>query len=167
MKDLTPKFDNTSGVTGKLAANEFNDFADDVQNSITESGQTLTVSVGDDNRQLIKAITAGGKRITRTNGQTALLGEIVVPNNSASPLTINFPNTGLFVGGTIFFEQEVDDLYSVNALTIGRSSNSIMGLAENFVMNSVLSDNARIQAIWVAGSTGWKLINLGVIGSTL
>lgn len=167
MKDLTPKFNNTAGPTGKLTADEFNDSANETQTAIVESGQTLTVGVGDDNRQLLKAIAAGGKRITRTNGQTALLGEIVIPNNSASPLTINLPNTGLFVGGTIFFEQEVDDLYSVNALTIGRSSNNIMGFAENFVMNSALSDNSLISVTWVAGSIGWKLINLGVIGSTL
>lgn len=167
MKDLTPKFNNTIGPTGQLDADEFNDFANDVQNGITESGQTLTVAVGDNNRQLLMAIAAGGKRISRTNAQTALIGEIVVPNNSALPLTVNLPSAGLFIGATVFFEQEVDQLYSANSLTIGRSTNDIMDLPEDFVMNSKLADNTLIAAIWIAGSVGWKIIVVGTIGTSL
>lgn len=168
MKDLTPKFDNTSGATGQLTAPEFNDFADDVQNAITESGQTLTVAVGDNNRQLLMAIAAGGKRITRTDAQTALIGEIVVPDNSSAPLTVNLPPTaGLFVGATVFFEQVVDQLYSVNALTLGRNTNDIMDLAEDFVLNSTGSDNTLIAAVWVAGTVGWKIMVVGTVGTTL
>lgn len=167
MKDLTPKFNSTAGPTGRLDATEFNDFADDVQNAITESGQTLTVAVGDNNRQLLMAIAARGKRITRTNAQTALIGEVVVPDNSSAALTVNLPSTGLFVGATVFFEQEVDQLYTVNALTVGRGGNSIMKSATDMVLNTSLSNNTLIAAVWIAGTVGWKIIFLGTVGTTL
>lgn len=167
MKDLTPKFDDTAGATGQLTAPEFNDFADDVQNAITESGQTLTVAVGDDNRQLLKAIATGGKRISRTDTQTALIGENVQPDNSSAALTINLPSGTPFVGATVFFEQVTDQLYSTNALTIGRNSNSIEGSATDFVMDSVNADNTKIAAVWVGGSIGWKIIVVGTVGTTI
>ena len=153
MKDLTPKFDDTAGATGQLTADEFNDFADDVQNSITESGQTLTAGVGDNNRQLLMAIAARGKRISRSDTETALIGEVIVPNNLATSLTIILPPTAnLFIGATVFFEQEVDQLYSAFSLTLGRNSNSIMGDPTDLVLNSVLSDDTLIAMVWVGGS---------------
>ena len=166
MKNLTPKVNNTSPPTGSLTAEEFNDFADDVQNSITESGQILTTGTGDNNRQLIGAIATGGKRVSRTDAQTALIGEIVEPDNSSAALTVKLPSTGLFVGATVYFEQVTDQLYSVNAFTVGRNGNDIEGVAEDFVMNTVNADNTKIAAVWVAGSIGWKILVVGVVGAT-
>lgn len=167
MKDLTPKFNSTAGPTGRLDAAEFNDFADDVQNAITESGQTLTVAVGDNNRQLLMAIAAGGKRISRAGAETALIGENVQPDNSSAALTVNLPPTaGLFIGATVFFEQVTDQLYSVNSLTVGRNSNLIEGDASDFVLDSANSDNTKIAAIWVAGSIGWKILVVAAVGAT-
>lgn len=168
MKDLTPKFDNTGGPTGQLDADEFNDFANDVQNAITESGQTLTPAVGDDNLQTHKAIATGGKRISRADATTAAVGDNVQPANSSAALTVNLPPIAdLFVGATVFFEQVTDQLYSVNALTIGRNSQSIEGSATDFVMNSTNADNTKIAAVWVAGLIGWKIIVVGTVGATL
>lgn len=168
MKDLTPKFDSTGGPTGQLDADEFNDFANDAQNAITESGQTLTVAVGDDNLQLHKAIATGGKRISRADATTADVGDNVQPANSSSALTVNLPPIAdLFIGATVFFEQVTDQRYSVNALTIGRNSQSIEGAAEDFVMDSINADNTKIAAVWVAGSIGWKILVVGSIGTTI
>lgn len=167
MKDLTPKQDNTAGVSGQLTADEFNDFADDVQNSITESGQSLTGGVGDDNRQLMKAISSGSSRITRSNGESAEIGERVTPDNATETVSIALPTTGLFVGATIYFEPAFDQLYSSFALTLDGGANSIMGDAADFVMDSTLSDNKLIAAVWVGGSVGWKIIPLSTIGVTL
>ena len=165
MKDLTPKFDDTAGATGQLTAPEFNDFANDVQTAITESGQTLTVAVGDDNRQLAKAIAI--TRQARTNGQTALIGEIVLPDNASAALTVHLPSTGLFIGATVNFEQIIDQFYSTFALTIGRGGNNIMGLAEDVVLDSFKSDDTRLTAIWISGSTGWKLVVTGIVGTNV
>lgn len=166
MKDLTPKFDDTAGSAGELSADEFNDFANDVQNAITESGQTLTVAVGDNNRQLAMAIAAGGKRISRADTETALIGEIVEPENSSADLTVKLPSTGLFIGATVYFEQVTDQPYSVNALTIGRNGNDIEDISEDFIMNTTNADNTKVAAIWVGGSVGWKMAVVGTVGAT-
>lgn len=166
MKDLTPKFDNTAGPTGQYTAAEFNDLHEDAQTAVTESGQTLTVATGDNNRQLSMAIATGGKRISRAGAETALIGENVQPDNSSAALTVNLPSTGLFIGATVFFEQVTDQLYSVNALTVGRSGNNIEGVTEDFILNSVNSDNTKIAAVWVAGSIGWKILVVGTVGAT-
>jgi len=166
MKDLTPKFDNTAGPTGAYTAAEFNDLHDDAQNAVTESGQTLTISAGDNNRQLLMAIAAGGKRISRSDTETALIGEIVEPDNSSAPLTVKLPSTGLFIGSTVFFEQVTDQLYSANSFTIGRNTNMIEGDPSDFIMNTSNADNTKIAAVWVAGSIGWKILVVGAIGAT-
>ena len=164
MKDLTPKFDDTAGATGQLTAPEFNDFANDVQTAITESGQALTGAVGDDNRQLAKAIAV--TRQARTDTQTALIGEIVLPDNASAALTINLPSTGLFIGATVYFEQVTDQLYSSFSLTIGRNGNSIEGAAEDFILDSSNSNNTKIAAVWISGSVGWKILVVGAVGAT-
>ena len=167
MKDLTPKFDNTGGPTGQLDAADFNINMEDLQNAVTKSGQTLDAT-GTNLRQLLMAIATGGERVSRADTETALIGEIVVPDNSSAALTINLPPTAnLFIGATLFFEQEFDQLYSTFSLTLGRNSNNIFALAEDFVMNSSGSDNTLIAVIWVGGSTGWKILVVGSIGTTL
>ena len=168
MKDLTPKVDSTVGPTGALTADEFNDMRDDAQNAVTGSGQALTAAVGDDNRQLIKAIAVGGERVSRADAETSQVGEIVLPDNSAGIATINLPAvSGLFVNSTVVFEQVEDDLYSVNAVTIGRNSQKIMSLEEDFVLNSVNSDNSIIVFIWKGDPVGWSVIKLATVGVTL
>lgn len=167
MKDLTPKFDNTAGPTGEYTAAEFNDLHDDAQTAVTESGQTLTVAEGDNNRQLSMAIATGGKRTSRADAETALIGENVQPDNSSAALTINQPSGTPFDGATIFYEQVTDQLYSVNALTIGRNGNNIEGSATDFILNSTNADNTKIATVWVGGSIGWKVLVVGAVGVTL
>ena len=166
MKDLTPKVDSTAGPTGALAADEFNDMRDDAQNAVTLTGQTLTVAVGDDNRQLLKAIAVGGERVTRTDTQTAQVGEIVLPDNSGGAITINLPAiANVFVNATVVFEQIEDELYSVNSLTVGRNSQEIMGDASDFLLDSVNADNSIIVFIWKAGAVGWSVNRIGQVGA--
>lgn len=168
MKDLTPKVNNSQANDGKLTAEEFNDMRNDAQNAVTESGQTLTVDVGDDNRQLLKAIAVGGKRISRGTGETAEVGEIVLPDNSSAPVTITLPPIAdLFVNATVNFEQVTDQHYSTQALTIDRNSQLIMGLSENFTLDSENSDNSIVEFVWAAGSIGWSVNLIGGVGFTV
>ena len=167
MKDLTPKFDDTAGAAGQLTADEFNDFANEVQTAITESGQTLTGGVGENNRQLAMAILSGGKRISRGDGETALIGEIVSPDNDVAPITINLPSTGLYIGAAVVFEAVFNQLYRVNSLTLGRNGNNIMSLAEDLTMNSRKSNNTKVLCVWRGAGFGWEISVIGVIGSTL
>jgi hypothetical protein len=167
MKDLTPKFDNTGGPTGQLTADEFNDFQNDSQNAVTASGQTLTAGVGDDNRQMLKAIAVGGERVSRGDAETAQIGEIILPDNSAGAITINLPNAGLFVNATVVFEPVDDQLYSINSLTVGRGANMIMGLTEDMIVNSESADNDAFKMTWKGGSVGWVVSKTEVVGTTL
>lgn len=168
MKDLTPKVDDTVGPTGQLVADDYNDSRDEAQNLVENTGQTLTAGAGDDVQQLTKAVAIGGTRKSRADAETADLGDIVLPDNSSAPLTIKLPLIGvLFVNGTIFFEPVIDQLYSVNALTIGRNGQKIMGLAEDFVMNSTTADNQIMKFSWKGDPVGWVITQFGLVGTTL
>ncbi len=167
MKDLTPKINNSATASGELTAEEFNDMRNDAQNVVTESGQTLTASVGEDNRQLMKGVAVGGKRISRAGGETAEVGEIVIPDNSSGNITITLPPIAdLFVNATVDFEPIAGQLYSTNSLNVNRNSQLIMGLTQNLMLNSENSDDARVRFIWDAGSVGWSVIVTGSVGIT-
>lgn len=162
MKQLTPKTDSTAGAAGQYTAAEFNDFHAELEGLVTESGQTLDEA---DTRQVVKALAAGGKPITRTTGQTALIGEVVYPNNSAGAVTINLPSAGLFVGATVVFRPTPGQPYSTYGLTVGRSGNNIMSLAEDLTLNSDGADGRVIALVWVGGSIGWSLSVTGEVGA--
>lgn len=167
MKGLTPKVDNSQTPSGKLTAEEFNDMRNDAQNVVTESGQVLTASVGDDNRQLMKGVAVGGKRISRATGETAEVGDIVLPDNSSGPLAITLPDIAdLFINAPVDFEQVIDQPYSAESLTVARNSQLIMGIAEDFTVNSQNADNSKIRFIWKAGSVGWSVNIIGIVAPT-
>ena len=170
MKDLTPKVDTTSGPTGQLIAADYNDARDDAQNAVTNTGQTLTATAGEDNEQFTKAIAVGGRPVTRAGGETAAIGDIVIVDNSGGPITINLPDPTvitIFIHATVDFEPSIDLPYSTSSLTVGRSGQLIMGLAENLVLSSTNADNKKVRFIWKAGSIGWRIITLDEIGTTL
>ena len=162
MKGLTPKADFTVGPQGELTAAEFNDMRNDAQNLVTNSGQTLTVATGDDNEQLTKGVAVGGRRVSLGDGATARIGDIVLPDNSASPITIDLPNAGLFVNASVDFEQVEFQIYSVRSVTIGRNGNTIFGVSEDLVLDNGFADNKKIRLSW-DGST-WTVNIIGVIG---
>ena len=168
MKGLTPKADNSQTDSGKLTAAEFNDMRNDAQNVVTESGQTLTSSTGDDNRQLLKAVAVGGKRTARSTGETAEVGEIVLPDNSAATVTITLPPLAdLFVNATVDFEQVIDQPFSTFSLVIARNSQLIMGTGEDLTLDSANSDNSKIRLTWVGDTVGWSVNVIGIIGTTI
>ncbi len=165
MKKLTPKADNTGGSAGQYVAAGFNDFHEESENAVINSGQTLTASLGEDTTQLMKAIAVGGARKIFITGSTADVGDIVLPDNSTAPLTVNLPPVAdLFINATVEFEQIFDSLYSDNALTIGRNGELIMGKSEDFVLDSLNSDNTKIKMNWLAGFVGWNVSLVETIG---
>lgn len=165
MKKLTPKVDNTGGATGQYIANEFNNFHEEAQNVVTETGQTLSTSLSEDTDQLLMGIAVGGARKILTTGSTAKVGQIVLPDNSSAAVTITLPPVAdLFVNATVEFEQIFDSLYSTFSLTIARNGQLIMGKTEDFVLNSQNSDNTKIKMIWLAGFVGWNVSLVETIG---
>ena len=164
MKDLTPKVDSSAGDDGKYPADEFNDAHNDLQNAVIKSNQTLTTSVGDDNFQLLKAIASGGATISRGDSTEALVGDIVLPDNSSGNISIDLPPVAdLFLSASVYFVPVRGQLYSANSLTVGRNSQSILGDSSDFVLNSITADNQILRFFWVAGSVGWNVINIGII----
>lgn len=159
MKDLTNKLDNVPPPEGELPAVEWVGFVQEFKNLINATGQTMDVSIL---RQIINSVAVGGERTTRTTGQTAQIGEIVIPDNSSGNVTILLPTTGLFVNATVFFEQPLDQLYSVNKLIIGRNGNTIMNIAEDM---DVTTNHLRFRMVW-SGAT-WIVYANEVIGTTL
>ncbi len=165
MKDLTPKINNSATAAGELTAEEFNDMRNDAQNAVIESGQTLTASVGEDNRQLLKGIAVGGRRVSRSDTETAQVGEIVLPDNASAILTIKLPLfADVFVNATVDFEQVTDQFYSDFALTVGRNGQLIMGDTSDFILDSLNSNNSRVRFSWEGGSVGWSVAIISFIG---
>lgn len=163
MINLTPKIDNNPPPDGQLTAAEFNDARDDAQNLVTESGQTLTPGVGEDNRQMIKAVSIGGSKLSRTDTQTAQVGEIVVADNSSGTVTINLPPLSeLFTNATVYFEQEFNTRFSLNNLIVGRNGQTIGGLSEDM---TVTTDDIKFKLSWNGGT--WVPIKTELVGTTL
>lgn len=164
MKDFVTKTDNTSPPTGNLTAVEFNNYINELENVVRLAGMTLDAPV-DTVRQLIQAVAVGGERVSRTNGQTAQIGEIVLPDNSGAVVTINLPTADLFVNATVYFEQVVDQLYSVFGLIVGRNGNLIMGLTEDMTVDTAAFDNQRFKMVW--NGTTWQVFQTESVGATL
>jgi len=166
MKDIVTKADNTSPPSGNLTAAEYNNVQVELESAITNTGQTLDTPT-DSERQMTQAIAVGGERVSRADAETAQIGEIVLPDNSAAILTVDLPSADLFVNAVVYFEPVEDQLYSVFALTVGRNGNLIMGLAEDMVVNSETADNDKFKMTWKGGSVGWLVSKTEVVGSTL
>lgn len=164
MKDLTPKSDSTAGPTGQYIADDFNDLHNDVQNSVIDSGQALAVTTLS---QMLNAIAVGGRRKIRSTGETADIGDLVLPDNSSGAVTIKLPTTGLFVNATVDFEQIDDLLFSTNELIVDPDTNMIMGDASTMTVDSITSDNIKFRMSWKGGSVGWVVSKLSVVGNTL
>lgn len=164
MRDFVTKVDSTSPPSGNLTAAEFNDYIVELENFVSQTNQVLDQAI---DNQLLMGLANGGNRISKADASTADIGDIVLPANSSSALTVNLPNSDLFVGATVVFEPVTDQLYSVNSLTIGRNGNNIEDSATDFVMSSVNSDNAVVAAVFVGGSVGWKIIFRGIVGTTV
>jgi hypothetical protein len=58
VKDIDNKIDNNGTADGRLTAEEYNDHKNELQNTVVQSGQTLTPTLGTDEEQLGKAIAA-------------------------------------------------------------------------------------------------------------
>lgn len=166
MKDIGTKQDDSPNADGKVTAAEYNNVQVELENVVTLAGQTLDTPV-DTERQLMQSIAVGGERVSRADTETAQIGEIVLPDNSAAILTVNLPSANLFVNAVVYFEPVIDQLYSVFALTIGRSGNNIMGLAEDLVLNSELADNQKIKMTWKGGAVGWLVSQVETVGTNL
>lgn len=160
MKNIVTKQDGTSPPTGNLTAVEYNNVQDELENLILFSGMTLDTPV-DTLRQLIQAVSIGGQRVSRVDTEVAQIGEIVLPDNSSAALTIHLPNTNLFVNATVYFEQVVDQPYTVNELIVGRNGNTIMGLSEDM---TVSTDDIRFKMVW--NGTTWQVFKTEAIGVT-
>lgn len=164
MKDIVTKIDNSTPPTGDLKATEFNNVQNELENVVKFSGQTLDTPSGSE-RQLIQAVAVGGQRVSRADTEIAQIGEIVLPDNSSAALTIHLPDANLFVNAAVYFEQVVDQLYSVNSLTVGRNGSTIMGLAEDMTVDATQTDNIIFKMVW-NGST-WQVFLCDAVGTTL
>jgi len=131
MQDFGTKADNQPPPAGQLSAAEFNNYILELENIVSRSGQTLD---GASVIQLAKAIGTGGRPISISNGGTAVEGDIVLPNNSAGPLTVNLPATP-FTGARVYFQQVLGQPFSANALTLGRNGNTINNVAADVVID--------------------------------
>jgi len=162
MKDLTDKVNNVPAPTGSLDASDWNDRSNELENAVTDSGQALSTPT---TNQLTRAIGNQGKRTSLASG-TLEPGQTAIVNNSGGGVTLNLPPTPA-TNTLVHFEPTPDGtLYSVNNLTIGRNSQTIMGLSEDMTVGgSVTFDNKKI-TLRFDGST-WRIILVSSMGTTL
>lgn len=161
MQDLTNKVDNDPPPNGVLPAAEWNGFAQEALNVVTESGQTADVS---DLRQMMQGVAVGGRRIVRVNGDTAQIGEIVLPDNSAAAPTINLPNAGLFTNATVYFEQVFNQPWDGINFTVGRNGNTIGGLAEDLLVDI---RDLKFKLVFNTSTNDWTPFLTEAVGTTV
>jgi len=156
MKQLTDKFDSTGGPTGQLDADEFNDMRKDAQNVVSGSGQTLTVALEDDNRQMAKSIAQGGDLRSVADTETALIGETVIPGNGSGAITIKLPLTSatkpLYDGAVVLFTETPPALYSINSVTFDAQTNTVGPTAQTV---EVTTDDILGGFRWDATNSWW------------
>jgi len=156
MKDLTPKVNNDPlQPEGRLTAEEFNDFANDVQNGITSSsGQTLTANVGEDNQQLSKAIGIGGKWQLKATTYVFIIGDHIVPDNSGGVWTGDAPASP--ADGQKFFIKLLPGSLETNTVTISGNGNDIGEAAETSILIDI--EEAEVEFRFDAANTIWLTV---------
>jgi len=157
MLDFGTKTDGGAGASGQLTADEFNNYIDELENAVTRSGNSLDAT-GTDLVQLSQAIATGGRIVALVDMDTAEVGDIVLPDNSAGSLTINLPATP-FTGAMVYFRQVFGQSFETNSVTIGRNGNTINGASVDV---TVASPDAQF-SFFFDGAT-WVMIFGSYIG---
>lgn len=96
------------------------------------------------------SIAASHRGIAKAATYTAVSGDDILADTSGGSFTINVPTGG--TAGMKFRVTDATDSFGTNPLTIGRNSQTIMGLAEDMVVSS---DGASFE-LYHNGTT-WKL----------
>ena len=78
---------------------------------------------------------AAPKYISQVDAYVSTNGDRILPDNSAAILTIDLPATPT-EGDTVYFRQVRGQPYSTFSLTVGRSGETIMGLAEDMIVTT-------------------------------
>ena len=73
--------------------------------------------------------------LPQVDAYTAESGDRILPDNSSAPLTINLPASPS-AGDAVYFRQVENQLFFTNPLTVGRNGNTIMGLAEDMIVQT-------------------------------
>jgi len=157
MDTISAKADNVPAPTGAQTAAEFNDRNVELENAVTAAGQVLASGTTD---QVSRSIGMGGKRRTLSSG-TADPGDTIIPDNSGGSVTINLPASPA-TNTVVNFEAFPDNPLSTNNLTVGRNSQTIMGLSEDM---TVAVDNIRFSMRF--DGTTWGVFSRGLVGTTL
>lgn len=92
--------------------------------------------------------------ISLSNGQSAVAGDRVIPDNSAGSVQINLPDTQN-EGDTVRFRQRSDTLWSTNNLLVNPVNSSIEGDGSVMTVDSPLNDNTEFE-LYHDGST-WRV----------
>lgn len=102
--------------------------------------------------------------VSLTGANTASVGSIVTPDNSASAITINLQTAGLEAGDQILFSSTPPEKYSINSVTfsaggetIGDTANSVELKTDNLIGGFKRNDN----------NDKWVPIKLAVTGDLL
>ncbi len=98
----------------------------------------------------------------RADTYVAEAGDKILPDNSVAAITINLPATPT-EGDTVYFRQKLNQLYSTFSLTVGRNGNTIMGLAEDMVVDA--DDNIEFEMSY--NGITWIVFQTKVVGTTL
>lgn len=118
----------TSYTNGQLL------IGNNVGNTLTKATLTAGSGVSITNGNGSITISASSSYIPISTTYTAVAGDKILANTSAGSFTITLPASPA-TGQTVEF-QDSAGTWGVNALTIGRNGNTIMGLAEDMVASN-------------------------------
>lgn len=161
MQSFVTKVDSTSPPTGNLTAAEFNQIAVELENLITESGQTLS---GSNLFQILIAIGMGGRVSSLTDTNEAVIGDINVPDNSAGAITVDTPTTK-FDKARFIVMQDWNQPYSTNSVILNRADSATIGdKAEDMTFDI---DNSIVMFRYDLATDDWIPSIIGTVGAPL
>jgi len=99
------------------------------------------------------------KYTINTTGFTAEFGKLYLCDVSGAGFTVTLPLSPTASNdGEVVILAKSDPSLGGNTLTIGRNSQTIMGLSEDFLIEASDGENIQVKLIWDNTATDWKVI---------
>ena len=147
-------------MTSKIKVDNINKVSDD-SNIIKKCGSTITLGASGDSIALASGASQTGFGRTgtvdwqtgsiKTGNFTAVSGEGYFCNTSGGAFTATLPASPS--AGDIVSFSDYTNTFQTNALTIGRNSEPIGGIAEDAILST---EGQSVTFVYVDGTEGWK-----------
>lgn len=160
MQNIANKADSTAGATGQLPASEYNDHKNELQSSVTRSGQTLSAAI---TTQLAQAMFINGIGASSMNDGGSANAIQLSPPTGASGLAV--PENYAEIDGGIFrFTKSVANTSQTVVLSAGQTGTELAAKSVVKSDGSTLPNIGELLGIitvmYDSGVDKWLVLNI-------